>query len=95
MDRFCAALERLNIGGDVRKLGLDDFRDPLRRRRIAATAGNRYLTVNDDHADAGNIAHLNTFQQVFASGVLGAVEEYEIGGAAFFDQCRSRDRASD
>ena len=42
------------------------------------------LGVDDHHADAGQVAQAHAFQQRLAGGVLGAVHDHEVGGAARF-----------
>ena len=71
--------------GCANERGLNHFRNTICRRGVAAAA--RYdLAVDDDHADTGDIAHLDAFEQVLACRVLSAVEEHEIGSSADFDQ---------
>jgi len=71
--------------GCANERGLNHFRNTICWRGIAAAA-RCDLAVDDYHADTGDIAHLDAFEQVFARRMLRAVEEHEIGSAADFDQ---------
>src|SRR5262249_17522971 len=64
------------------------LRPPLRhrlRRRGVAAAAAAHLAVDDDHADAGDVALLDAVEQVLAGRVLGLVHDDEVGGAAGLD----------
>ncbi len=56
-----------------------------RRRRVAAALG-AHDTIDDGHADAGEVAELHTVENVLARGMLGLVHDDEVSRTPDFDQ---------
>jgi len=70
----------------------DTLRDHLRhllRRRGVAAAADADLAVDDDHADAGDVALAHAVEQVLAGGVLGPVHDHEVGGVTGYSAATS------
>src|SRR3954468_23370639 len=63
----------------------DDLRHLAGRRRVAAALGADDA-VDDGHADAGEVAELDAFENVLARRMLGLVHDDEIRGAADLDE---------
>src|ERR1700733_9092052 len=79
LDRFADARD------DEPLTPADDLRHPGRRWRIAA-ALRAHDTVDDRHADAGQVAELYAFKNVLARRMLRLVHQHEVRCAADFDQ---------